>query len=115
TAVADAPVTDGMVGEDVSDGRGPRIESLPADPRERLAAALRDPELIEPFSASDDVRSWLASQDELVIGVALTDPRPRRGSLLGLAVAGRDGRTIAADSEQAEAFADAVLGAGKPL
>ncbi len=115
TVVADAIATDVPGGPTETDGRAPRIEALPSDPRERLDAALRDPAMIEPYDGGEDIAHWLASQDELVVGVALTDPRPRRGSLLGLAVAGRDGRTIAADSTTADAFADAILAADKPL
>ena len=55
---------------------------------------------------------WLAAQDDLVIGVALDDPRPRRGGLLGLAVAGRDGRVVASDLSGSDAFADAILASG---
>src|SRR4051794_2297232 len=59
------------------------IELGEAEPRERLAAALRDPTLWQPFETAEDVDGWLHGQDELVIGVALDDPHPRRGTLLG--------------------------------
>ncbi len=91
------------------------IEPGSADPRERLAAALRDPSRYEPFDPAVDTAAWLAAQDDLTIGVALDDPRPRRGFLLGLAVAGRDGRVIAADAATSDAFADAILASGRPL
>jgi DNA polymerase-1 len=49
------------------------------------------------------------------VGVAFDDPHPRRGSLLGFAVAGPDGRTITADAESASALAAAVIAADRPL
>ncbi|MEA2622686.1 MAG: polymerase [Chloroflexota bacterium] len=91
------------------------IHGVTDDPRGRLAAALRDPAVVEAFESGTDVGAWLASQDELTVGVALDDPRPRRGSLLGLAVAGRDGRVVAADASTSAALADAIVASGKPL
>ncbi len=91
------------------------VAAAPADPRALLAAALRDPSIVERFDPGEDVAAWLAGQPELVVGVALDDPRPRRGTLLGLAVAGADGRTIAADAETAPVLASAVMAAGRPL
>jgi DNA polymerase I len=105
------PVAEPAVsGPDVS-----RIEPMPVDPRARLAAALADRQAVEVYRGDDDVRAWLAGQDELVVGAALTDPRPRRGSLLGLAVAGPDGRMITADAASAESFAADIVLSGKPL
>src|SRR3990170_2215008 len=63
---------------------------LPADPLARLRALLRDPSLAERVGAGDDPAAWLAAQPSLAVGLALDDPRPRRGTLLGLAVAGED-------------------------
>ena len=63
----------------------------------------------------DDLTAWLAAQPELAVGVALDDPRPRRGSLLGFAVAGADGRVVAADASDAPRLVEAVLGSGRPL
>ena len=83
--------------------------------RARLSAALRDPALIEPLSDVGDLDGWLRSQAELTVGLALDDPRPRRGSLLGIAVAGRDGRVVAADAGDAAPFAASIVAAARPL
>ena len=85
------------------------------DPRQRLAAALRDPEAIERFDPAQDVDAWLSAQPELTIGLALDDPHPRRGTLLGLAVCTADGRTLAADDESAALLAAAILRSARPL
>jgi len=109
TAVLDAPAGPRSAGQpDVAPGSQ-------GGARDRLAAALRDPDVFEPFDATSDISSWLAAQPELTVGVALDDPRPRRGSLLGLAVTGRDGRVVAADVAEAPALARAILEAGRPL
>ena len=94
------------------------VAEPPADevgPRGRLAALLADPSLAEPFQSAGNVASWLAGQPELTVGVALTDHRPRRGDLLGLAVADRAGRLVAAGPEHAVEMASLVLGSGRPL
>jgi len=90
-------------------------EVRPQDPLGLLAAALRDPSLIGNYSAGDDIGAWLAAQPDITVGTALDDPRPRRGSLLGMAVAGQDGRVLAADAESAPALASAVIASGRPL
>ncbi|MDP8904721.1 MAG: DNA polymerase I, partial [Chloroflexota bacterium] len=64
---------------------------------------------------ASEVGAWLAAQPELPIGLALDDPRPRRGTLLGLAVAGADGRVATADQQGAPRLAAMVLDAGRPL
>jgi len=86
-----------------------------ASRRDRLAALLRDPSLVEAFESATDVREWLAAQQELTVGVALTDHRPRRGDLIGLAVVDAAGRVVGAGAEGAVEFASLVLGAGRPL
>ncbi len=121
TAVIDAPGTDRdrAAATQPASRAGGLQDSLPPgvgeDRRARLAAALRDPDRFDPFEAAPDVAPWLAAQAELTVGVALDDPHPRRGALLGLAVAGTDGRVVAADAGAAPAFAEAVLAAGPPL
>ena len=43
---------------------------------------------------------WLAAQPAVGVGLLLDDPRPRRGSPLALALAGADGRTVAASGAE---------------
>jgi DNA polymerase I len=83
--------------------------------RDRLMALIADPSTTERFESATDVRGWLAAQPELTVGVALTDQRPRRGDLLGLAVVDADGRVVAAGGDNAAEFASMVLSAGKSL
>ena len=85
------------------------------DARDGLRALLGDPARAERFDAAGDVAGWLAAQNELTVGWALTDPRPRRGELLGLAVADAAGRIVTADAAHAAALANLVLASGKPL
>jgi DNA polymerase-1 len=100
-----------------SDGRtalaGPGVTAT--DHRSRLAELLRDPDAVPLVGDVDDLPGWLAAQPELAVGVALDDPRPRRGSLLGFAVAGPDGKVVAADAAGGPALVEAVIGSGRPL
>ncbi|HUG47872.1 MAG TPA: DNA polymerase I [Candidatus Limnocylindria bacterium] len=97
------------------------VQALPGqDAAGRLAAALRDPGAIESVQRFDETTDeelvrWLAAQPELTVGLALDDPRPRRGTLLGLAVTAPDGRVVTAEGEAAPRLADAILGAGRQL
>ncbi|HEX5451925.1 MAG TPA: 5'-3' exonuclease H3TH domain-containing protein, partial [Candidatus Limnocylindrales bacterium] len=88
---------------------------LPADPRGRLAALLADSGLAEPLEPEADLGAWLAAQPEIALGIALDDQRPRRGTLLGLAAAGADGRLVAADAEAAPRLLAAIAAADRPL
>ncbi len=85
------------------------------DARGRLSALLADPDAVDRVSAGDDVSAWLHAQPELAVGTAFDDAHPRRGSLLGFAVAGPDGRTVVADAAAAAAVAAAVIAADRPL
>ncbi len=87
----------------------------PSGARDRVVALLRDPTLAERHEDATDVPAWLAAQAELTLGFALTDHRPRRGELIGLAVHGGDGRLVTAGVQSALEFAGQVLGAGRPL
>jgi DNA polymerase I len=64
-----------------------------------LAAAIVDPGRIEVRGGADiaALESWLSAQPAVGVGLLLDDPRPRRGTPLALAVAGPDGRVVAAD------------------
>jgi DNA polymerase-1 len=96
-------------------GEGSSLVAGIADPFERLRAIIADPGAAQPYEAGGDVVAWLASQPELAVGTAFDDQRPRRGTLTGLAVAGPDGRLIAASGDAAPALADAIFTSGRPL
>lgn len=85
------------------------------DARARLTRYLAQPFAVEPPPASDELAAWLAAQPEVTVAARLDDPHPRRGALIGFAVVGRDGRTIAAEGPAAATLAAAVLGAGRPI
>jgi DNA polymerase-1 len=68
-----------------------------------LAAAIVDPGRIE---LADEARvatlePWLREQDAVGVAVVLDDPRPLAGTPLALAVAGGDGRAVAAEGPAA--------------
>jgi DNA polymerase I len=80
-------------GADTDDAAAP--EDLPS----ALAAAIVDPGRIE-VRGEDDIaglEAWLRAQPAVGVALLADDPRPRRGSPLALAVAGADGRVVAAD------------------
>ncbi len=81
----------------------------------RLRAVLAQPEVVESYADVEDVARWLGAQAELSVAAVFDDDRPRRGSLLALAVAGTDGRTVAAEAASAADFAERVFAAGRPL
>src|SRR4051812_25137961 len=83
--------------------------------RDCLTSLLTDPTRAQRFDDAGDVAAWLAEQQELTVGFALTDIRPRRGDLLGIAVTDAAGRTVTAGSQDAVAFADLILSSGRPL
>ena len=94
---------DGQAGADgtgaVSDGAFEPADDLPT----ALAAAIVDPGRIEVRGADRiaDLEPWLAAQPAVGASLLLDDPRPRRGTPLALAVAGTDGRVVAADGDEA--------------
>ena len=90
----------------------------PTDPRDALAAAIADPARIAVIeeSAVASLREWLAAQAAVGVGLVLDDPRPRRGSPLALAVAGTDGRAVAAGgAAPATALRSLLEDVGTPL
>ena len=70
-----------------------------------LAAAIVDPGRIEIRDAPGiaALEEWLAGQPAVGASLLLDDPRPRRGTPLALAVAGPDGRVVAAEGQEAAA------------
>ncbi|OGN82348.1 MAG: DNA polymerase I [Chloroflexi bacterium GWC2_73_18] len=95
----------------------PTIEVAAGDPRGALVAALADPGRVEVVDAAGarTLVAWLAAQPGLTVASVSDDPRPRRGRLLALAVAGADGRAIAAADEAAPSLLDAAVASGRPL
>src|SRR5690349_12173306 len=83
-----------------------------------LAAAMVDPGRIEVRGVDElaGVDRWIAAQSAIGVSLAADDPRPRRGTPLALAVAGMDGRVVAADgAEAATRLRQIVERAGVPL
>ncbi len=86
----------------------------PTDPVGALKRLLTDPTLAEAFDPATDYSGWLLEQPDLTVGFALSDVRPRRGDLLGLAV-GSKGRIVAADAANAARLVEQLTAAGKPV
>ncbi len=114
-APADA-ATDGT-----TDGTAARAERAfePADDLPTaLAQAILDPGRIEVRGADriTDLEPWLVAQPAVGVALLLDDPRPRRGTPLALAVAGTDGRVVAAEgAEAADALRRLLERVGTPL
>jgi DNA polymerase I len=89
-------------------------EDLPS----ALAAAIADPLRIEVRGPDRiaELADWIAAQPAVGASLVADDPRPRRGSPLALAVAGVDGRVVAAEgAEASDALRRLVEAAGIPL
>jgi len=107
------------------DGTGPtdgRLATAPLEPPgdlpSALAAAIVDPGRIEVRGADriDDLEAWIAAQPAVGVSLVLDDPRPRRGRARALAVAGMDGRVVAAEGADAgDALRHLVERSGTPL
>ncbi|MFI5255506.1 MAG: DNA polymerase, partial [Candidatus Limnocylindrales bacterium] len=87
----------------------------PSEPAARLRALIGDPGLAERLGPGEDPTAWLAGQASLAVGLALDDPRPRRGTLLGMAVAGADGRLLTAPASEAPRLLASIAAAGRPI
>jgi DNA polymerase-1 len=76
----------------------PRAPATFDDLPSALAATIADPGRIELVTADElpAVEAWLAGQHAVGAAIVFDDPRPRRGTALAFAVAGPDGRVIAA-------------------
>ncbi|HEX5148719.1 MAG TPA: DNA polymerase I [Candidatus Limnocylindrales bacterium] len=74
-------------------------EDLPTS----LSAAIVDPGRIEVRGADriDELGTWIEAQPAIGVALVSDDPRPRRGIPLALAVAGPDGRVVAAEGVDA--------------
>ncbi len=85
------------------EARAEAIAAATGDLPGALAAAIVDPGRIE---LADEVRvatleSWLREQDAVGVALVVDDPRPLAGTPLSIAVAGVDGRAVAADGAAA--------------
>src|SRR5207248_1049097 len=71
-----------------------RFDDLPT----ALGATIADPGRIELVSTGDmdAVGEWLSTHDAVGASIVFDDPRPRRGQAQAFAVAGADGRVLAA-------------------
>ncbi len=114
-------VTGPAAGDAATDGSEPAADRVlePADDLPTaLAAAIIDPGRIEVRHADRiaDLEPWLIAQPAVGVSLLLDDPRPRRGTPLALAVAGTDGRVVAADgAEAADALRLLLERLGTPL
>ncbi len=95
----------GPVGADEASRNGADADGtlIPDDLPSALAAAILDPGRIEVRGAEaiSDLEAWLAAQAAVGVALLADDHRPRRGTPLALAVAGPDGRVVAADGQTA--------------
>src|SRR5688572_2449437 len=108
-------------GETSTDGQGHAADRAiePADDLPAaLAAAIIDPGRLQVRNADRiaDLEPWLVAQPAVGVSLLLDDPRPRRGTALALAVAGTDGRVVAAEgAEAADALRRLLERLGTPL
>jgi DNA polymerase I len=74
------------------------FEDLPT----ALAATIADPYRIEVHAgdAIDLLEPWLSSQQSVGAALVADDPRPRKGTPLAIALAGADGRVVAAEGPE---------------
>jgi DNA polymerase-1 len=79
-------------GADADGGAPERFDDLPT----ALAATINNPGLIGVLDAADlpSIEGWLAAQTVVGASIVSDDPRPRRGTALAFALAGRDGRVV---------------------
>ena len=100
------------------DGHAAAEPQLPGDLPSTLAAVIVDPSRIEVRGPDRiaELGDWIASQPALGASLVADDPRPRRGTALALAIAGMDGRVVAAEGpDAADALRHLVETAGTAL
>jgi len=95
----------GPVGADGASRNGEDADRtvVPDDLPSALAAAILDPGRIEVRGADEigELEPWLVAQSAVGVALLADDHRPRRGMPLALAVAGADGRVVAAEGQAA--------------
>jgi DNA polymerase-1 len=115
-----APVAPGAE-DGAQDGASPSAPRSPepiGDLPTALAAAIADPGRIEVITADrvSGLEPWIKAQADLGASLVADDPRPRRGTPLALALAGADGRVVAAEgAEASNALRHLVERSGTPL
>jgi DNA polymerase-1 len=108
-------------GDGAQDGASPsapRSQEPIGDLPTALAATIADPGRIEIITADrvSGLEPWIKAQAELGASLVADDPRPRRGTPLALALAGADGRVVAAEgAEASDALRHLVERANVPL
>ena len=102
-AVREASPTSDADGDAAAEARAERVAVAAGDVPGSLAAAIADPGRIEVVDADGvaGLEAWLRDQEVVGTGLVLDDPRPLAGVPLALAVAGPDGRVVAADGPDA--------------
>jgi DNA polymerase-1 len=89
--------------EAAAEARADRVAVEAGDLPAALAAAINDPSRIEVVGVDGvaALEPWLRGQAAVGTGLVVDDPRPLAGTPLALAVAGQDGRVVAADGPEA--------------
>jgi DNA polymerase I len=83
-----------------------------------LAATIAEPERLELHleDGIDTLGAWIAAQSAIGVALVADDPRPRKGEPLALALAGMDGRVVAAQgAEDVGRLRRLVEASGVPL
>jgi DNA polymerase-1 len=93
----------GTNGTGSAEARAEYVAVAAGDLPAALAAAISDPSRIEVVDADGvaALEPWLREQQAVGVGLVVDDPRPLAGTPLSLAVAGGDGRVVAADGPEA--------------
>ena len=93
----------GLAGNRAAEERAEAIAMAAGDLPGALAAAIVDPGRIEVVDEAGvaGLEAWLRAQPCVGIALVVDDPRPLAGTALALAVAGDDGRAVAAEGPEA--------------
>jgi DNA polymerase-1 len=113
-ATGDGPRRAGATGVASGTGAGQAFENLAA----ALAATIADPERVEVLTteAIEALVPWIAAQSAIGAALVADDPRPLKGESLALALAGADGRVVAAEgADDVRLLRRLVEASGVPL
>ncbi len=93
----------GLAGTRAAEERAEAIAQASGDLPGALAAAIVDPGRIEVVGPDGvaGLETWLRGQPAVGVALVVDDPRPLAGTPLALAVAGDDGRVVAAEGPDA--------------